>query len=153
MAGRIGTVDQVKVTAFGPVVNLASRLEGLTKAFGAEVIIDEATAVAIRQSQCMPLRIRRLARVRPAGLEKAVEACELLRPYDDTDEMSLTDQQLAQYESSLDDLIKGNWDDAYQRLHALPAWDRPKDVLLATILRYDRVPPENWDGVIELPKS
>ena len=29
VAGRIGTVDQVKVTAFGPVVNLASRLEGI----------------------------------------------------------------------------------------------------------------------------
>jgi len=26
VAGRIGTTDQVKVTAFGPVVNLASRL-------------------------------------------------------------------------------------------------------------------------------
>src|SRR5690606_16637136 len=31
VVGRIGTVDQVKVTAFGPVVNLASRLEGMTK--------------------------------------------------------------------------------------------------------------------------
>ena len=49
-------------------------------------------------------------------------------------------------------LIQGDWDQAYQRLHALPAWDRPKDVLLATILRYNRVPPENWSGVIELPK-
>jgi len=28
VAGKIGTVDQVKVTVFGPVVNLASRLEG-----------------------------------------------------------------------------------------------------------------------------
>ena len=36
VAGRIGTSDQVKVTAFGPVVNLASRLEGLTKVFGGE---------------------------------------------------------------------------------------------------------------------
>ena len=31
VAGKIGTSDQVKVTAFGPVVNLASRLEGMTK--------------------------------------------------------------------------------------------------------------------------
>ena len=31
VAGKIGTVDQVKVTVFGPVVNLASRLEGMTK--------------------------------------------------------------------------------------------------------------------------
>ncbi len=33
VAGKIGSHDQVKVTAFGPVVNLASRLESLTKAF------------------------------------------------------------------------------------------------------------------------
>ena len=31
VAGKIGTVDQVKVTVFGPVVNLASRLESMTK--------------------------------------------------------------------------------------------------------------------------
>jgi adenylate cyclase len=152
VAGRIGTVDQVKVTAFGPVVNLASRLEGLTKAFGAEVIIDEATAESIRNSKNTELRIRRLARVLPAGLKKAVEACQLLAPMGD-DDRSLTNEQIAEYEASLDALIQGNWDEAHERLHALPPWDRPKDVLLATVLRHNRVPPENWNGVIELPKS
>lgn len=151
VAGRIGTVDQVKVTAFGPVVNLASRLEGMTKAFGAEVIIDEATATAIRRHHDSGFRIRRLARVRPAGLEKTVDACELL-PVANGGDHSLTDQQIMDYEAALQALIQGDWDQAYQRLHALPAWDRPKDVLLATILRYNRVPPENWSGVIELPK-
>ncbi len=34
VAGRIGTVDQVKVTVFGPVVNLAARLESMTKQRG-----------------------------------------------------------------------------------------------------------------------
>jgi len=28
VAGKIGTIDQAKVSVFGPVVNLASRLEG-----------------------------------------------------------------------------------------------------------------------------
>jgi adenylate cyclase len=151
VAGRIGTVDQVKVTAFGPVVNLASRLEGLTKAFGAEVIMDETTASAIRASSGTSLRVRRLARVRPAGFESAVEACELLGP-DSAAQRTLNDQQIRQYEASLDALIQGNWDLAHERLHGLPAWDRPKDVLLTTILRHNRVPPENWDGVIDLPK-
>jgi adenylate cyclase len=152
VAGRIGTVDQVKVTAFGPVVNLASRLEGLSKAFGAEVIVDEATADFIRHDKGTELRIRRLARVRPAGLEKAVDVFELLSPISKGDR-SLTDQQIIDYEASLDALIQGDWDEAYQRLHALPAWDRPKDVLLGTVLRHNRVPPDNWNGVIELPKS
>ncbi len=146
VAGRIGTIDQVKVTAFGPVVNLASRLEGLTKAFGVEVIMDEATATSIRQDETVDFRIRRLARVRPSGLESNLDVFELLS------EPSLTDQQIVEYEASLAAMIQGDWEEAYRRLHALPAWDRPKDVLLSTILRYNRVPPENWSGVIDLPK-
>jgi adenylate cyclase len=43
VAGGIGSDDQIKVTAFGPVVNLASRLESLTKTLGAEIIVDSAT--------------------------------------------------------------------------------------------------------------
>lgn len=151
VAGRIGTIDQVKVTAFGPVVNLASRLEGLTKPFGVEVIMDEATAKAIRQEQPDDFRVRRLARVRPSGLEADLEIYELLDAPAEG-QPSLTDEQIGEYEESLDALIRGDWEAAYQHLHALPAWDRPKDVLLSTILRYNRVPPENWSGVIDLPK-
>ena len=44
VAGKIGTVDQVKVTVFGPVVNLASRLEGMTKFIRAPILLDEETA-------------------------------------------------------------------------------------------------------------
>ena len=47
VAGKIGTVDQVKVTVFGPAVNLASRLEGMTRLLGARILLDEATAQAI----------------------------------------------------------------------------------------------------------
>ena len=35
VAGKIGTADQVKVTVFGPVVNLAARMEGMTKSLQA----------------------------------------------------------------------------------------------------------------------
>ena len=89
--------------------------------------------------------------MRPAGLEKIVDVCQLL-PLADAGDHSLTDQQIVDYEASLDALIQGDWDEAYRRLHALPAWDRPKDVLLAMILRHNRVPPENWSGAIDLPK-
>ena len=49
VAGKIGTVDQVKVTVFGPVVNLASRLETMTKILRAPVLIDEETARRVRE--------------------------------------------------------------------------------------------------------
>ncbi len=49
VAGKIGTTDQVKVTVFGPVVNLASRLESMTKILRAPILLDEATARAVRR--------------------------------------------------------------------------------------------------------
>ncbi|QDT01877.1 Adenylate cyclase 2 [Rubripirellula lacrimiformis] len=151
VAGRIGTVDQVKVTAFGPVVNLSARLEGITKAFGAEIVIDSATAQAIRQASPVDLRTRRLARVRPAGFQTPVDIYELLDPYDDS-QPSLSEEHIQIYEDSLDRLNEGLWDEAYEMLHSLPAWDRPKDALLATILRHNRIPPDGWEGIIDMPK-
>ena len=162
VAGRIGTVDQVKVTAFGPVVNLASRLEGITKAFGVQIIVDQSTASALRNPAAAApaaqsdetgrVKTRRLARVRPAGLKTAVDIFEVL-PKPDGNQQTLTDEQVSEYERSLEALIRGDWDEAHERLHALPAWDRPKDVLLATILRHNRVAPPNWTGVIDMPKA
>src|SRR5690606_6175411 len=49
VAGKIGTSDQVKITVFGPVVNLASRLEGMTKQLHVPIIVDEATAEIVRE--------------------------------------------------------------------------------------------------------
>jgi len=141
----------VKVTAFGPVVNLASRLEGMTKAFGAEIIIDQATAEAIRETSDS-FRVRRLANVRPAGMRTTVEICELLTQPQDKANM-LTDLQVAQYEAALDSMIQGEWGDAYDQLDTLPSWDRPKNVLLETINRHNRVPPQDWIGVIDVQKS
>lgn len=166
VAGRIGTVDQVKVTAFGPVVNLASRLEGITKAFGVEIIIDEATAQTMKgQAAAEPadsvswvsdatnsVRTRRLARVRPAGFRSAVDIFEVL-PNVKSGERSLTTEQILDYERSLDALIRGDWEEAHECLHTLPSWDRPKDMLLSTILRHNRVAPQDWTGVIDMPKS
>lgn len=151
VAGQIGTVDQVKVTAFGPVVNLASRLEGLTKLFGAKVIVDHDTAMALKESNDHQFQLRRLALVRPAGLEKEIEAWQLLEPSKPNVQV-LSPEQIASYEASLDAMIGGDWGEAYDLLHAIPAWDRPKDVLLSIILRNNRVPPDDWDGVIKMPK-
>ncbi|TWU05559.1 adenylate/guanylate cyclase domain-containing protein [Stieleria varia] len=168
VAGRIGTVDQVKVTAFGPVVNLASRLEGMTKAFGAAIIVDEVFAQSLHDQlnddtaiaalglsfsgeNIVRPRLRRLARVRPAGFASVLEISELLSSPSQSEQV-LTDQNIADYESGLDAMVVGDWESAMVHLHQLPPWDRPKDVLIATMLGHNRVPPATWDGVIELPK-
>ncbi|HEV3122941.1 MAG TPA: adenylate/guanylate cyclase domain-containing protein, partial [Isosphaeraceae bacterium] len=81
VAGRIGTLDQAKVSVFGPVVNLASRLEGMTRLLHTSILLDEATAQVAR-AQLTPeqARFRRIARVKPFGLESPVTITELLPP-------------------------------------------------------------------------
>ncbi len=152
VAGRIGTVDQVKVTAFGPVVNLASRLEGLTKSLAAEILIDDVSARWIRQHvPADQLRVRTLASIRPMGFKTAIEVSQLLPPAGTPGSPSEGD--IKHYEEALQRLMDGQWDRAYELLHRVSAEDRAKDFLLATILRNGRIAPANWQGVIEMAKE
>jgi adenylate cyclase len=149
VAGKIGTVDQVKVTVFGPVVNLASRLEGMTKILRAPILLDEATAkLARREVPREVARVRRLAIVRPYGLDTPLEVSELLPPAADC--LELTDQHLGFYESALDAFLVGRWSEALELLHHVPSEDQVKDFLTVYIAQHNRTPPPHWDGVIPL---
>ncbi|HJN13651.1 MAG: adenylate/guanylate cyclase domain-containing protein [Pirellulaceae bacterium] len=149
VAGKIGTVDQVKVTVFGPVVNLASRLEGMTKLLRAPILIDEATATAARnQLTSETARVRRVARVIPLGIETPLEVSELLPPQ--AEYTDLSDQDIATYEAALDALQGEDWEKAFSLLHQVPADDRVKDFLTVFIAQNNRLPPKNWDGVIRM---
>jgi len=149
VAGKIGTKDQVKVSVFGPVVNLASRLEGMTKILRAPILIDEATAKAVREQVPRDVaRVRRLAVVRPYGLDTSLEVSELLPPVREFPE--LTDEHLGFYESALDAFLSGCWPAALELLHKIPAEDQVKDFLTVYIAQHNRVPPPDWDGVIPL---
>ncbi|MFW6170261.1 MAG: adenylate/guanylate cyclase domain-containing protein [Planctomycetota bacterium] len=149
VAGKIGTVDQVKVTVFGPVVNLASRLETMTKVLRAPVLIDEETARRVRERvPATVARVRRVAKVRPRGMDTAVEVSELLPPESEFPQLSTED--LKAYESALDALLERQWETAFQWLHQVPAEDRVKDYLTVFIAQHHRVPPADWDGVIPI---
>lgn len=147
VAGKIGTKDQVKVTVFGPVVNLAARLESMTRQLHAHILLDERSAEIINATAPATLaRTRRVAKVLPYGLKSPLVVTELLPPEDKYS--VLLDVHIRAYESALDALIAGDWNEAFQWLHKVPADDRVKDYLTVLIARHDRRPPENWDGVI-----
>lgn len=147
VAGKIGTVDQVKVTVFGPVVNLASRLEGLTRQVNTPILIDDATARQVRGHLSREeARVRRVAVVRPAGLATPVQVSELLPP--ESQFPVLSDENLVTYEAALDMLLACDWEKAFQLLHKVPAEDRVKDFLTVFIAQHNRTPPAGWDGVI-----
>lgn len=149
VAGQIGSRDQAKFTAFGPCVNLASRLEGLTKILHAPILVDETTCEFIRDQLAeASLRNRRLAKIRPYGLEHALVVSELLPPA--ADDPAHTMANLADYEAALAAFIKGDWGEAYEHLHRIPAADQGKDFLIGYILQHNHVPPLNWDGVIAI---
>ncbi len=149
VAGKIGTCDQAKVGVFGPVVNLASRLEGMTRMLNAAILVDETTAQIARQ-QLPPAvgRCRRLAKVRPYGLDTALTVTELLPPLAEYPE--LRDEHIAFYEAALDAFLAGRWPEAYELLHKVPPGDTAKDFLTVYIAQHNRVPPPGWNGEIPL---
>lgn len=152
VAGRIGTVDQVKVTVFGPVVNLASRLESMTKQLRAPILIDEATASRVR-SEVAPnvARTRRVARVLPMGMTTPLMVSELLPP-EGPNEL-LSNAHILAYEKALDGLQDGNWSEAFRLLHQVPSEDRVKDFLTVLIAQHGRTAPPDWQGFIRLPEK
>ena len=152
VAGKIGARDQAKVGVFGPVVNLASRLEGMTKMLGAAILIDPPTAQAAGAlSQENGCRCRRLAVVTPAGMDTPLTVYELLPPV--SDYPILTDEHLKHYEAALDAFGAGQWSQALECLHRVPTEDTAKDFLEEFILRHRRVPPANWQGIIPLDRK
>src|SRR5262249_7168386 len=64
VAGRLGAHDLGVVDLYGPVVNLAFRLEGMTKAFGVGIVISDevATRVSAADPDSRRWRLRSLGR-------------------------------------------------------------------------------------------
>lgn len=152
VAGKIGTREQVKVTVFGPVVNLASRLEAMTRELHVSVLIDETLDRCIRAG--MPPeegRVRRLMRVQPYGMDRPLFVSELvpgalLLP-------QLTSQHLADFERGVDAFQEGRWAEAWSYLHRMPAEDRAQDYLSMLITQHDRRAPAGWDGIVRMKKK
>jgi adenylate cyclase len=149
VAGKIGTADHVKVTVFGPVVNLAARLESMTKFAGAPILLDPTTSAVLRSRLSPELgRIRRVAKVLPYGLASPVEISELLPPQQEYSELS--DQNLRDYELALDAFIAGQWKQTLELLNRVPEADPVKMFLAAYIAQHHGEPSSDWDGVIVL---
>ena len=152
VAGRIGTGEHFVFTAFGPVVNLASRLEGMTKQLRVPIIIDDTLAEIIRAK--MPAsegRTRHLAKVLPYGMETPLLVSELLPS--DQDLPELTAVHLDSYDRAVARFIAGEWDEAYAALRTLPPGDRAQDFLALHIAQQNRVAPADWNGIVKLPSK
>jgi adenylate cyclase len=150
IAGRLGTTDQFKVGVFGPVVNLAARLESMTKQFAVPILVDEDVAKHVQAHRTAGwARVRQVGKVRPAGMRMPVPISELLPPVGPD---SLPEQRRLDYESALDAFQKGRWKDTKNLLKFLSG-DGPSEFLVEFMGRYADGPPKEWDGVIVLEKK
>ena len=141
VAEKIGTRDQVKVTAFGPPVNLAARLEGMTRSIGIPILIDGATAAKLDDS----LHSRRLGTFIPYGLQSTHKVFELI-----TEDSSVSVAVRENYQQALEEFERGNWSEAFSVLQPNIESDPASRSLASFIERHEKIAPANWSGAIEL---
>jgi len=149
IAGQIGTAKQAKVGVFGPVVNQGSRLEGLTKYLDVNICVDETTAHWVqRMLPSSEARVRHVLRARPFGMNAAIDVYQLIGA--DAPDEAMDEAMIANFETALDAVIAGHWDEARELLQRVPDGDGPKRFLIGRMSAADYRPPDDWDGAFRL---
>ncbi len=148
LAGNLGSKYRLAYGVLGDHVNLGSRLEGLNKVYGTEILIGENTAQLVEQS----FLLREIDLVRVVGREQAVRIYELLATAG-TSLPSAQEQAFSAYAAGLEAYRQQRWDDALGLFEAaLALWqgDGPARTMADRCQIYQKTPPpEEWDGVFE----
>jgi adenylate cyclase len=132
----------------GDHVNLGSRLEGLNKAYGTEILIGENTAQLVEES----FLLREVDTVRVVGREQPVRIYELLAKAS-TSLPSAQDKAFRSYAAGLEAYRQQRWNEALELFEAsLALWpgDNPSRVMAERCQLFQKMPPlVEWDGVFE----
>jgi adenylate cyclase len=143
--GHVGALDHYEYRAIGDIVNTASRIEGVNKLLGTQIILSESVLNGTKG-----LLTRELGYFKLAGKTRAVRLYELLGQLADQSESEQT--LIDTFADGLAKFQAQDWQAAYAYFNSNQD-DGPSIFYAALCQQYLQHAPVHFDGAIELTKK